>query len=188
LGNSEWLVNPGMVLISSTNGVCVRRSTIQSTRQKSRQSSAACVSHAPPPNLFEHLVRQVDVEEVLGVVIDVLGLIIVELALRPDLERWQRAAFEHAHRQLQALDVLLDQCLPVPADDRVQGVRRAARFTHDVGVHAAPGADRLDHDRRLPGGGDVLERRSVRHFEAWRGDAVSDEAPLGLDLVHREGR
>ena len=65
---------------------------------------------------LEQLGREVEVEEVLGIVIHVLGVVIVEVPPGADFAHGQRSVPDDSHRQFGAVDILLDQGLSILFD------------------------------------------------------------------------
>src|SRR5688572_30111054 len=127
--------------------------------------------------------------DVLGIVGDVLGVVVVVLTRGHDADRGQCLAAEHTYGVLVALDELLNQHRAVVARGECHGggqvrVIEAARY-----AHARALAGGLDDDRQpdpVCGRDDVVAalETDIRR----RRQTEREPHLLGADLVHRERR
>jgi hypothetical protein len=126
---------------------------------------------------------------ILRIVADVFRLVVVELRRRLDADRRQRRILEHAHREFVAADERFRE------HDGVDGPRfgvrrRQIRGALDLGdAHARPLRGGLHHHGQTDAferSGQILGAR--QHGIVGRGVPRADYDPLGLELIHGQGR
>ncbi|BHF77231.1 hypothetical protein SprV_0502033500 [Sparganum proliferum] len=126
--------------------------------------------------------------QILGVFGDVLGVVVVPLALGHDADRRQRDVAKDGHGQLIADHHLLHQQLAVVARGQRHGLIQARIIGHPADAHAGTFVGRLHHHRQAQFG---RQRMYVRRVDlpVLRGrQAQRQPHLLGADLVHAQRR
>src|SRR5262245_39600777 len=87
----------------------------------------------------EQIRRIIEVKEILSVVVNVLGLVVVKLPLRADFTNGQGLIAQNSNREFDPVDVLFDEGLAITIDNQRSGGFQGMERSNDAGIDAAAG-------------------------------------------------